>query len=519
MQQQAGMDQMDQAARNQHAQSLLLQQQGQQQSPQMQQGAHQQHPGQQQQQQQHPGQPPMHMQGQHPQQFMHGGMPGMPGVSDSMEPPSMENGAAGAMPGAQPDMNGRHPGVSPAEMPFPYPPNMMYHLMGHHMAGSGMYPMMNPLAAPPGAYGAAPNGQGAQGDPAHAAHANPLYQSYPFMQHGGMMANPYLLGQHDVGKNGQGGKNSAAAAATAAATAMNPWGAMMPGGAALAAGRPGAYPYGHAPHPGLAHGMGLGMGGFPMGMQQPPPAAAQGGASQQRNKRSAEDGDRKQRGNNVGNGNNSSRRKRSKNGSNSSQFRGVSWHKRDRRWIARGWVNSKTVNLGSYMWEKQAALAVDYKTLEVTPEAQRGDVLLNFSTVEERKQVLEQLLDKSFQLNLTHNRTRGVQADFQPFPVSPDYATFPVVDRITAPVDSIEVPKHLPQRPDMTQQPPHPMQAMGHFAPGHMPPYSHMHAMGMHAMGHGMGGYPNLGMGHPGHMPGALPPHMQDPSMMGQADD
>lgn len=44
----------------------------------------------------------------------------------------------------------------------------------------------------------------------------------------------------------------------------------------------------------------------------------------------------------------------SKNGS--SKYKGVHWHKRDRKWYAQIRVNKKTIHLGIFAWEDQAAL-------------------------------------------------------------------------------------------------------------------------------------------------------------------
>lgn len=48
----------------------------------------------------------------------------------------------------------------------------------------------------------------------------------------------------------------------------------------------------------------------------------------------------------------------------SSKYRGVSWHKRDRKWLARTWVDGKIEHLSCHKDEKMAALAVDLRTLE-----------------------------------------------------------------------------------------------------------------------------------------------------------
>jgi len=48
-----------------------------------------------------------------------------------------------------------------------------------------------------------------------------------------------------------------------------------------------------------------------------------------------------------------------------SLYRGVSYHRRDKKWTARTWLNGKMVHIGMYKSEKMAALMVDLKNLEV----------------------------------------------------------------------------------------------------------------------------------------------------------
>jgi len=48
-----------------------------------------------------------------------------------------------------------------------------------------------------------------------------------------------------------------------------------------------------------------------------------------------------------------------------SDHRGVSWHRRDKKWLARTWIRGRIEHLGCYKEEKQAALAVDLRTVEV----------------------------------------------------------------------------------------------------------------------------------------------------------
>lgn len=67
-----------------------------------------------------------------------------------------------------------------------------------------------------------------------------------------------------------------------------------------------------------------------------------------------------------------------------SMYRGVSWHKRDRRWLARLWVDGKIRYLGSYFDEHEAALAVDLCALK---EFGNSSARLNF-TPEQREKLM-----------------------------------------------------------------------------------------------------------------------------------
>jgi len=64
-----------------------------------------------------------------------------------------------------------------------------------------------------------------------------------------------------------------------------------------------------------------------------------------------------------------------------SQYRGVSWHKRDRRWFARLWCDQKTRFIGSYRSEQRAALAVDEAEIQLSGRAARK---LNFPDPDDR---------------------------------------------------------------------------------------------------------------------------------------
>jgi len=82
------------------------------------------------------------------------------------------------------------------------------------------------------------------------------------------------------------------------------------------------------------------------------------------------------------------RRKRRKAPSCSSKYRGVSWHKRDRRWVARAWVHGRTENLGTFVSEKLAAIAVDERLIKsYGPSA---EMLLNFPNHDERHKIADE---------------------------------------------------------------------------------------------------------------------------------
>eukprot|EP00516_Mucochytrium_quahogii_P003448 CAMPEP_0203759392 /NCGR_PEP_ID=MMETSP0098-20131031/12395_1 /ASSEMBLY_ACC=CAM_ASM_000208 /TAXON_ID=96639 /ORGANISM=" , Strain NY0313808BC1" /LENGTH=303 /DNA_ID=CAMNT_0050652307 /DNA_START=1089 /DNA_END=1997 /DNA_ORIENTATION=+ len=48
-----------------------------------------------------------------------------------------------------------------------------------------------------------------------------------------------------------------------------------------------------------------------------------------------------------------------------SDFRGVSYHRRDKKWTARTWLHGKMVHIGMFKQEKMAALMVDIRNLRV----------------------------------------------------------------------------------------------------------------------------------------------------------
>mmetsp|Transcript_10426 Transcript_10426/g.17057 ORF Transcript_10426/g.17057 Transcript_10426/m.17057 type:complete len:331 (-) Transcript_10426:377-1369(-) len=70
----------------------------------------------------------------------------------------------------------------------------------------------------------------------------------------------------------------------------------------------------------------------------------------------------------------------------SSKYRGVSWHRRDRKWLARTWINGRIEHLGCFRSEEMAALAVDLRTIEHFGESRKE---LNFPDPEERKRLKE----------------------------------------------------------------------------------------------------------------------------------
>lgn len=98
------------------------------------------------------------------------------------------------------------------------------------------------------------------------------------------------------------------------------------------------------------------------------------------------------------------RRKRRKSNRCSSSYRGVSWHKRDHRWVARAWINGKTENLGTYISEKHAALMVDSKLIEAYGPS--AEALLNFPDPKEREEVAHEI-EKEIQLEFARERERG----------------------------------------------------------------------------------------------------------------
>ncbi|GBG33881.1 AP2-like ethylene-responsive transcription factor AIL1 [Hondaea fermentalgiana] len=75
-----------------------------------------------------------------------------------------------------------------------------------------------------------------------------------------------------------------------------------------------------------------------------------------------------------------------------SRFRGVSWHRRDKVWLARVWIDSKIRHLGCYKLEEMAALAVDLRHIAMYGETGRA---LNFPDREKREKLISRLRQRS----------------------------------------------------------------------------------------------------------------------------
>jgi hypothetical protein len=68
-----------------------------------------------------------------------------------------------------------------------------------------------------------------------------------------------------------------------------------------------------------------------------------------------------------------------------SKYRGVSWHKRDFRWVARAWVRGQTHNLGTFGSERLAAITVDSCLIKCYGD--EATALLNFPDAAERERI------------------------------------------------------------------------------------------------------------------------------------
>jgi hypothetical protein len=71
----------------------------------------------------------------------------------------------------------------------------------------------------------------------------------------------------------------------------------------------------------------------------------------------------------------------------SSKYRGVSWHKRDKAWVARVWHNNKSEHVGVYMSEERAAIAVDMQLIQY--KGVKDAEPLNFPDPVERERLLQ----------------------------------------------------------------------------------------------------------------------------------
>jgi hypothetical protein len=71
----------------------------------------------------------------------------------------------------------------------------------------------------------------------------------------------------------------------------------------------------------------------------------------------------------------------------SSKYRGVSWHKRDKAWVARVWHNNKSEHVGVYTSEERAAIAVDMQLIQY--KGVKDAAPLNFPDPVERDRLLQ----------------------------------------------------------------------------------------------------------------------------------
>jgi len=70
-----------------------------------------------------------------------------------------------------------------------------------------------------------------------------------------------------------------------------------------------------------------------------------------------------------------------------SRYRGVSWHRRDKVWLARVWIDGKIRHLGCFKLEKMAAMAVDLRHIALFGEHGRA---LNFPSRAERNRLIKE---------------------------------------------------------------------------------------------------------------------------------
>ena len=95
----------------------------------------------------------------------------------------------------------------------------------------------------------------------------------------------------------------------------------------------------------------------------------------------------------------------------SSKYRGVSWHKRDKGFVARVWRNGQAKHLGIFSNEVAAALAVDKALLAIHgPHAKK----LNFPKRNQPKGLLETTLSPTLQLVTSSAEQRGKERNTRP---------------------------------------------------------------------------------------------------------
>ena len=92
----------------------------------------------------------------------------------------------------------------------------------------------------------------------------------------------------------------------------------------------------------------------------------------------------------------------------SSKYRGVSWHKRDKAYVARVWVNGKSEHLGVFSSELGAALVVDKRLLSLHGPSAKN---LNFPDAKTRKEIADQLnLETKRKLSMAKLQTAAASA-------------------------------------------------------------------------------------------------------------
>eukprot|EP00516_Mucochytrium_quahogii_P006411 CAMPEP_0203746972 /NCGR_PEP_ID=MMETSP0098-20131031/2239_1 /ASSEMBLY_ACC=CAM_ASM_000208 /TAXON_ID=96639 /ORGANISM=" , Strain NY0313808BC1" /LENGTH=340 /DNA_ID=CAMNT_0050635231 /DNA_START=125 /DNA_END=1148 /DNA_ORIENTATION=+ len=101
-----------------------------------------------------------------------------------------------------------------------------------------------------------------------------------------------------------------------------------------------------------------------------------------------------------------------------SDFRGVSYHRRDRKWTARTWLHGKMVHIGMFKQEDMAALMVDIRNLQVLGEACHKN--MNFNA-EERITLAQQfaLENPCPQAIIDFSRTSGKGCPSMDYPLAP----------------------------------------------------------------------------------------------------